>query len=81
MEQLTNPDQELSTRKSDGITTSLWWKPGTSETYVTVTDDKLGEAFTVSVEAPATPNDVFNHPYAYRKVGDLALNGKSDGPR
>lgn len=64
----TQPElKNLAQRRSDGQLVTLWWVKGTLDTYVEVVDlDKQPPAVTeVPVVPPATPNDVFLHPFAY----------------
>lgn len=59
---------ELADRKIGGLIIKLFWREGTMppESFVTVEDEKLGEAFTATVPAGISPNEVFMHPFIYR---------------
>lgn len=58
---------ELDQRRGDSMLVTLWWVKGTLETYVEVVDLKTQPPTVteVPVHAPATPNEVFMHPFRY----------------
>lgn len=59
--------KELAQRRTDALLITLWWVKGTMDTYVEIVDlDKQPPAVTeVPVVPPATPNEVFKHPFAH----------------
>jgi hypothetical protein len=57
--------RELHSRVNDGIQVDLLWSERRGRAWVTVTDRKRGERFSVLVPAGERPLDVFQHPYAY----------------
>lgn len=58
---------ELNQRRADAMLVTLWWVKGTLETYVEVVDLKTQPPTVteIPVHPPATPNDVFMHPFRY----------------
>ena len=58
---------KLSDRFNDRLEVSLWWVRGTIDTYVEVTDYRTEPPSNTIVPVPegTSPNDVFNHPFAY----------------
>jgi hypothetical protein len=66
MNTLPNPDRELAERFNDGLEVKLYWIPPTILTYVTVADHKNGTYSRIDTPDGASPNDVFNHPFAYQ---------------
>lgn len=64
--------KELARRHNDKLTVTLWWIQGTMDTYVSVEDDKSvpPQVHRIDVVPPATPNDVFNHPFSYMELPD-----------
>lgn len=58
---------ELAQRKGDGLLVTLWWVKDTLDTYVEVVDLKTQPPTVteIPVHAPASPNDVFTHPFRY----------------
>ena len=55
---------ELAHRTSNGLDVSLIWSRGSDRLFVTVTDLRTEESFTL--DAPRhQAMDVFNHPFAY----------------
>lgn len=58
---------ELDSRKGDGLLVTLWWVKGTLDTYVEIVDLKTQPPTVteVPVLAPATPNEVYAHPFRY----------------
>ena len=57
--------RELHSRSSDGVHVRLLWCPQSARVFVTVNDDRQGDAFAVEVPDGEQPLEVFNHPYAY----------------
>lgn len=59
--------KELASRKGDSLLVTLWWVKGTLDTYVEIVDLKTQPPTVteVPVVAPATPNEVYNHPFRY----------------
>jgi len=57
---------ELDHRRTDGIEVRLYWRSDDDGVFVSVSDAKTGEDFTVEVADKARTMDVFHHPYAYR---------------
>jgi hypothetical protein len=59
--------QELAHRKNDALMVTLWWVKGTLDTYVEVIDlkEQPPRVTEIPVRPPASPNDVFNHPFRY----------------
>jgi 2-keto-3-deoxy-galactonokinase len=58
----------MNDRSNDGITVELYMIPGTTTSYVEVTDDRKEEFFTVTVPSPELAGEVFKHPYSYREM-------------
>lgn len=58
---------ELGQRRGDSMLVTLWWVKGTLDTYVELVDLKTQppSVTEIPVQAPASPNDVFNHPFRY----------------
>jgi hypothetical protein len=56
--------RELDHRRNDGIDVRLLWNPVDESVLVTVSDDKTGDAFALTVE-PSDAVDAFHHPYAH----------------
>jgi hypothetical protein len=57
--------RELHSRNNDGVHVRLLWCQQSGRVFVTVTDDRQGDAFAVEVPEGTKPLEVFNHPYAY----------------
>jgi hypothetical protein len=82
----TNPSGPVATRKllsrmNDGIQVDLVWCERKGRAWVTVSDSKRGERFSVLVPEGERPLDVFHHPYAYAApegVGTDATSGPPD---
>ena len=62
---------ELATRKSDGLTVSLFWQRTTGAVKVTVEDPRL-EDFELHVGG-ADALAAFNHPFAFAAAQGLAF--------
>ena len=56
--------RELDRRSNDGIDVTLLWSPQTNRVWISVVDEKRGDAFEQDVH-PALALDAFQHPYAY----------------
>jgi hypothetical protein len=58
---------ELDQRRGDSMLVTLWWVKNTLETYVELVDLKTQppSVTEIPVQPPASPNDVFNHPFRY----------------
>jgi hypothetical protein len=56
--------RELDQRSNDGIDVTLLWSPQTNRVWISVVDEKRGDAFEQDVH-PALALDAFQHPYAY----------------
>jgi len=56
--------RELAIRESDGLAVVLLWRPGDDAVTVTVTDERTGDRFQLSVEGDRAL-DAFYHPFAY----------------
>jgi hypothetical protein len=67
--------RELDSRAGDGIRVALFWSESASRVWVTVTDTKTGEVFSVPVLDGERALDVFHHPYAYAAARDVAVGG------
>lgn len=68
MEKKLQPElKELAHRKADAHLITLWWVRGTLDTYVEVidTEQQPPVVYELPVRPPASPNDVFKHPFAY----------------
>ncbi len=57
--------RELHSRVNAGIHVSLLWCQSHDRVFVTVNDDRTGEAFSVEVAETERALAVFEHPYAY----------------
>lgn len=57
--------RELHSRTADGILVRLLWNDRDNRVFVTVNDNKTGEAFSVEVADGQRALHVFDHPYAY----------------
>jgi hypothetical protein len=67
--------RELDFRSNDGIEVTLLWNSRTSRLYVSVVNERQGDAFRIEIEAADAP-EAFNHPYAYasrRRRDDYAI--------
>lgn len=66
--------EELASRHSDKLTVTLWWVKGTIDTFVEVVDAKTEPPTLERIPVPigSSPNDVFNHPYAYAQQVESA---------
>jgi hypothetical protein len=72
-ENQTDALRELDHRVSDGIDVRLLWRPHDDRAFVSVSDAKTGEAFTIEVGRDQRALDVFQHPFAYagnRRAGE-----------
>lgn len=56
---------ELAFREQNGVAVSLHWIRGTNVVFVSVVDQRNGEAFELVLEPDERALDVFHHPYAY----------------
>lgn len=57
--------RELHSRTTDGILVRLLWCERENRVFVSVNDNKTGEAFSVEVPRGERALHVFAHPYAY----------------
>ncbi len=57
--------RELDNRNSNGLAVAMNWDDATGQVTVRVLDEYNGTVTNISVVAPLTPNQVFNHPFAY----------------
>ena len=57
--------RELHSRTADGILVRLLWHEADNRVFVSVNDNKTGEAFSVEVPAGERPLHVFAHPFAF----------------
>lgn len=57
--------RELHSRTNDGIQVRLLWSKDSGRVFVTVIDQKRGDAFTVEVPERERALHVFHHPFAY----------------
>jgi hypothetical protein len=64
--------RELDFRSNDGIDVTLLWSPQTNRVWISVVDEKRGDAFEQDVH-PALALDAFNHPYAYADRDEFAI--------
>lgn len=55
----------LDSRINDGLQVDLLWSEPSQQVWVTVTDTRTGDAFSLPVGDDERPLDVFHHPYAY----------------
>lgn len=64
---------ELDRRSNDGYMVALWWVQGTLDTFVEVIDTHTEPptVHEIPVVAPATPAEVYNHPFRF--IGSQAL--------
>jgi hypothetical protein len=63
--QADRPVRELDTRVSDGLQIQLLWCEADGLVFVRVEDQRTGEGFSIPVKQGQSPQDVFNHPFAY----------------
>lgn len=56
--------RELDRRRNDGIDVRLLWDSRTDTIILAVEDERVGDAFTVTVDSEHAL-DAFRHPYAY----------------
>lgn len=59
------PARELDTRVVNGLQVQLLWCEADDLVFVRVTDRGTGEGFSIPVKPDQSPQDVFNHPFAY----------------
>ena len=64
MNAINHRTRELAIRESDGLNVVLLWRPGEDAVTVTVTDERTGDRFQLSVEGDRAL-DAFYHPFAY----------------
>lgn len=59
--------KELSRRKNDGLTVTLWWVKHTMDTFVTVLDTNQEPPVEHTIDVPkgVLPHTVYKHPMAY----------------
>lgn len=59
--------KELSQRKNDGLTVTLWWVKNTMDTFVTVLDTRHTPPVEHHIDVPkgVLPHAVYQHPMAY----------------
>jgi hypothetical protein len=57
--------RELHSRRNDGVHVRMLWCQQSGRVFITVNDDRSGEAFAVEVPEGKEPLEVFNHPYAF----------------
>jgi hypothetical protein len=57
--------RELHSRTTDGILVRLLWCEHDNRVFVSVSDNRTGEAFSVEVPKGERALQVFDHPYAY----------------
>jgi hypothetical protein len=57
--------RELHSRTTDGILVRLLWSEHDNRVFVSVNDNRTGEAFSVEVPEGERALQVFDHPYAY----------------
>jgi hypothetical protein len=57
--------RELHSRTTDGILVRLLWCEKENRVFVSVNDNKTGEAFSVEVADGQRALHVFDHPFAY----------------
>jgi hypothetical protein len=55
---------ELAERNGDGVQVGLYWRQGTDEVVLVVSDEKTGESFGVEVPGDRAM-DAFHHPFVY----------------
>jgi hypothetical protein len=55
---------ELAQRKGDGVEVGLYWRRGTDEVVLVVSDERTGESFGVEVPGERAM-DAFRHPFVY----------------
>jgi hypothetical protein len=68
--------RELDSRAGDGIRVALFWSEAAGRVWVTVTDTKTGEVFSVPVLDGERALDVFHHPYAYAAARGVPIGGE-----
>jgi hypothetical protein len=61
----TTSMRELHSRTTDGIIVRLLWCEQNNRVFVSVNDNKTGEAFSIEVAEGQRALQVFDHPYAY----------------
>lgn len=71
-EQAERPVRELDTRVGDGLQVQLLWCEADDLVFVRVEDQRTGEGFCVPVKPGQSPQDVFNHPFAYAPADKAA---------
>ncbi len=57
--------RELNSRINQGIQVRLLWRQPDESLWVTVSDLRAGDFFSIEVGDGEHPLDVFHHPYAY----------------
>jgi hypothetical protein len=57
--------RELHSRTTDGMVIRLLWCAEEDRVFVSVDDQKTGQAFSVDVPKGERPMHVFTHPFAY----------------
>jgi hypothetical protein len=66
------PVRELDTRVTDGLQVQLLWCEADDLVFVRVEDQRTGEGFSIPVREGQSPQDVFNHPFAYAPADQAA---------
>lgn len=57
--------RELHSRVNGGISVQLLWCEHDDRLWVSVTDSKQGDRFSIDVRDRSTALDVFHHPFGY----------------
>jgi hypothetical protein len=65
---MTTATRELDHRTHDGLDVRLLWDPGEDCVTVAVIDLKNDDSFEIEVGPGDRALDVFNHPFAYRRI-------------
>jgi hypothetical protein len=76
MTETTTLTRELDQRVSDGIEVRMLWRERDDAVFVTVSDARSGDSFSLDVRPGERAMDVFHHPYVYaaaRRSVDEAL--------
>jgi hypothetical protein len=65
---MTTATRELDHRIHDGLDVRLLWDPGEDRVTVAVIDLKNDDSFEIEVGPGDRALDVFNRPFAYRRI-------------
>ncbi len=72
--------RELDSRISEGLQVRLLWRETDGHLFVSVTDSRTQDDFTIEVREGEQPLEVFRHPYAYSETHKIKQFAPPIGP-